>query len=158
MRELGNLAIICAQRPDVLMQTYKGRVTVQVYRGQERNAFHADWNNDKAVQDIVHELNHGVCTRRPDTLLDNLTVVHGTAPTPIECFIVVHTSSSYEVDAHAFRSKDEAITFVQQDAERVLSQFDRAKPALLTNNWDDTEVFIPDSDTSDMWHIISKDI
>lgn len=31
MKELGNLAIVCAQRPDVLMQTYKGRVTVQVY-------------------------------------------------------------------------------------------------------------------------------
>lgn len=158
MRELGNLAIVCAQRPDVLMQTYKGRVTVQVYSGLERNAFHLDWSNDKAVQDIIHELNHGAYTCHPETLLDNLLAVHGIAPTPIECFVVVHTSSAHEVDAHAFWSKEEAVRFVQQEAERILSLLDRCKPALLTNNWDDTEVFIPNSDTSDMWHIISKDI
>lgn len=155
MKELGNLAIACARRPDVLMQIYKGRVTVHVYHGLEREVFHADWNDDKALQGIVHELNHGAYARRSE---DNLIVVHNIAPTPIECFIVVHTSSAQEVDAYAFWSKEDAVNFVQQDAECVVTDYARLKPGLLTRNWDDTEVFIPGSDTSDMWHIISKDI
>lgn len=158
MKELGNVAIVCAQRPDALMQTYKGQVTIHVYHGLKRDVFHADWKDDGALQGIIHQLNHGVYARQSKTPFENLTVVHSIAPTPIECFIVVHTSSAYEVDAHAFWCREDAVNFVQLDAERVLAGYDWLKPVLITNNWDDTEVFIPDSDTNDMWHIISKNI
>lgn len=30
MKQLGNLSIVCAQRPDVLMQIYGGQVSVHV--------------------------------------------------------------------------------------------------------------------------------
>ena len=30
MKQLGNLSIVCAKRPDVLMQVYGGRVSVHV--------------------------------------------------------------------------------------------------------------------------------
>lgn len=158
MKELGNVAILCAKCRDVLMQIYKGQVTVHVYRGMEREAFHADWKDEKSLQGIIHSLNDGVYACQAKTPFNSLIVAHNIAPTPIECFIVVHTSSAHEVDAHAFWRRDDAVDFVQQDAERVLAKFDRLKPVLLTKNWDDTEVFIPDSDASDMWHIISKDI
>lgn len=36
MKQLGNLSIVCAKRPDVLMQVYGGRVSVHVGEGPER--------------------------------------------------------------------------------------------------------------------------
>ena len=36
MRQLGNLAIVCAGRSDVLLQIFQGQVTVHVGRGPQR--------------------------------------------------------------------------------------------------------------------------
>ena len=36
MKQLGNLAVVCAQRPDVLMQIYGNEVSVHVGEGPER--------------------------------------------------------------------------------------------------------------------------
>lgn len=41
MKELGNLAIICARRSDVLLQVQDGAVTVHVGAGHERAALHS---------------------------------------------------------------------------------------------------------------------
>ena len=64
MKELGNLAIICARRPDVLMQLHDGVVTVHVGAGHERAALHSAWDNDKEIRCIVHELNFGKYARK----------------------------------------------------------------------------------------------
>lgn len=39
MKQLGNLAVVCAQRPDVLMQIYGSEVSVHVGEGPERAVF-----------------------------------------------------------------------------------------------------------------------
>ena len=44
MKQLGNLAIVCAQRPEVLMQIHGGIVTVHVGCGPERG------ENDQLVR------------------------------------------------------------------------------------------------------------
>ena len=36
MKQLGNLAIVCAKRPDVLMQLHSGQVAVHVGEGPDR--------------------------------------------------------------------------------------------------------------------------
>ena len=36
MKQIGNLAIVCAQRPDVLMQIYGGTVSIQIGRASCR--------------------------------------------------------------------------------------------------------------------------
>ena len=36
MKQLGNLAVVCAQRPDVLMQIYGSEVRVHTGEGPER--------------------------------------------------------------------------------------------------------------------------
>ena len=36
MKQIGNLAIVCAQRPDVLMQIYGGTVSIHAGEGPER--------------------------------------------------------------------------------------------------------------------------
>ena len=50
MKQLGNLSIVCAKRPDVLMQVYGGRVSVHVGEGPERA---------RMIQLIIRELNFG---------------------------------------------------------------------------------------------------
>lgn len=59
MKQLGNLAIICAQRPDVLMQIYGGAVTVHVGAGHERETLHTTWDNDAEIHHIAYEINFG---------------------------------------------------------------------------------------------------
>ncbi len=59
MKQIGNLAVVCARRDDVLMQVYEGMVSVYVGAGPERTYMIAKWNDDKKISAIVHELNHG---------------------------------------------------------------------------------------------------
>ena len=59
MKQLGNLAIVCAQRPEILMQIHGGIVTVHVGCGPERASLHTAWDDDAGVSCIDHELNFG---------------------------------------------------------------------------------------------------
>lgn len=59
MKQLGNLAIVCAQRPEVLMQLHDGKVSVYVGAGPERTVLHTSWDNDTQISRIIHELNFG---------------------------------------------------------------------------------------------------
>ena len=64
MKELGNLAIACARRPDVLMQVHDGMVAVYVGAGCKREVLHSAWEDDAEICRIVHELNFGKCAER----------------------------------------------------------------------------------------------
>ncbi len=59
MKQLGNLAIVCARRPDVLIQLYEGIVSVHIGTGPCRSSVSAKWDDDRAIEKIVHELNFG---------------------------------------------------------------------------------------------------
>lgn len=59
MKQLGNLAVVCAQRPDVLMQIYGNEVSVHVGEGPERAVLSTKWDDDKTIQGIIRELNFG---------------------------------------------------------------------------------------------------
>lgn len=59
MKQLGNLAIVCAKRPEVLMQIYSGEVVVHVGSGPDRAALFAAWDNDAEIARIIRELNFG---------------------------------------------------------------------------------------------------
>lgn len=59
MKQLGNLAIVCAQRPELLMMVHDGAVTVFVGAGPERNALTARWTDDAEVSRIINALNFG---------------------------------------------------------------------------------------------------
>ena len=59
MKQLGNLAMVCARRPETLMQLHDGRVTVYVGAGSERTALSTAWDNDAEINDIIRELNFG---------------------------------------------------------------------------------------------------
>lgn len=59
MKQIGNLAIVCAKRPDVMMQLHGGVISVFVGSGPERAVLHTDWDNDGEISRIIHELNFG---------------------------------------------------------------------------------------------------
>ena len=59
MRQLGNLAIVCAGRSDVLLQIFQGQVTVHVGRGPQRTVLRGAWDDDEEIRRMIHELNFG---------------------------------------------------------------------------------------------------
>lgn len=46
MKQLGNLALVCAQRPATLLQIQDGIVAVFVGSGPEREVLSASWDDD----------------------------------------------------------------------------------------------------------------
>lgn len=59
MKQLGNLAIVCAQRSEVLLQLHNRMVSVHVGEGPGRATLCAVWDDDKQINSIIHELNFG---------------------------------------------------------------------------------------------------
>ena len=59
MKQLGNLAVVCAAKKDVLLQIHNGVVSVHYGEGPTRETATARWDDDEAVRAIVHELNFG---------------------------------------------------------------------------------------------------
>lgn len=59
MKQFGNLALVCARRPEVLMQLHGGTVSVHVGAGPERAALSTEWDNDAEIEHIIRELNFG---------------------------------------------------------------------------------------------------
>lgn len=59
MKQLGNLAMVCARRPEVMMQLHGGKVSVFVGAGPEQAVMDSTWDNDAEISRIVHELNFG---------------------------------------------------------------------------------------------------
>ena len=59
MKQLGNLAIVCAQRKDTLLQMLNGTVCVHLGRGTDRSTLSAEWDDDTKITAIIHELNFG---------------------------------------------------------------------------------------------------
>ena len=59
MKQLGNLAIICAQRRSLLLQIWGGTVCVFVDAASGRDVLSARWDDDAEINRIIHKLNFG---------------------------------------------------------------------------------------------------
>lgn len=59
MKQLGNLAMVCARRPEVMMQLHEGKVSVYVGAGPERAVMGCAWDDDTKISSMIHELNFG---------------------------------------------------------------------------------------------------
>jgi len=66
MKQLGNLAIVCARRHDVVLIIQRGTVTVHVNTGESLETMTAEWQDDAANQEIVSQLNFGKYAERKD--------------------------------------------------------------------------------------------
>ena len=61
MKQLGNLAIVCARRKDATLRVEQGRVMVLLDGIYAPAVFSADWDDDETILSIIHELNFGHC-------------------------------------------------------------------------------------------------
>ena len=59
MKELGNLAIVCAKRDDVQMRIKNQCVSVLVGSTTPKATFFSVWDDDVAIRQIIRELNFG---------------------------------------------------------------------------------------------------
>lgn len=59
MKELGNLAIVCAKRDDVQMRIKNQCVSVLVGCTTPKATFFSAWDDDAAIRQIIRELNFG---------------------------------------------------------------------------------------------------
>lgn len=59
MKQLGNLAMVCARRPEVMMRLHGGKVSVFVGTGPDRSVMDSAWDSDTEINRIIHELNFG---------------------------------------------------------------------------------------------------
>lgn len=59
MKQLGNLAIICAQCQSVLLHIQDGMVSVFVGEGPDRDVLSTRWDNDAEISRMIYELNFG---------------------------------------------------------------------------------------------------
>lgn len=63
MKQLGNLALVCAKRPSLHLEIHDGTASVYVGAGPDRAVLSARWDNDTEIERIIHELNFGkYCT------------------------------------------------------------------------------------------------
>ena len=59
MKQIGNLAIICARRKDVSLRIEQGRVMVLLNGTYAPAVFSADWDDDETILSVINELNFG---------------------------------------------------------------------------------------------------
>ena len=59
MKQIGNLAVVCAAKKNVLLQIHNGIVSVHYGAGPTRETAIARWDDDEAIRAIVYELNFG---------------------------------------------------------------------------------------------------
>lgn len=62
MKQIGNLAIVCARRPDIVMTTKDGTVFIRSRVTGE--SMSAPWDSDKKIEAIIHEVNFGAFGER----------------------------------------------------------------------------------------------
>jgi hypothetical protein len=59
MKQLGNLAVVCAKRTGVLLQILDGKATLYAGFGSNRQSFMAEWDDDEQISSLIRELNYG---------------------------------------------------------------------------------------------------
>ena len=64
MKQRGNLALVCANRSDVLLQIQRGTVCFSIGMGTQMETISLAWDDDEKITALVRELNFG---RYPNT-------------------------------------------------------------------------------------------
>ena len=70
MKQLGNLAVVCARRPDVLLQIQGGMICLHVGIGPQRKSISLDWADDEKITALVRELNFGCYQKKEEKTND----------------------------------------------------------------------------------------
>ena len=63
MKQLGNLALVCANRSDVLLQIQRGTVCFSIGMGTQMETISLAWDDDEKITALVRELNFGALSK-----------------------------------------------------------------------------------------------
>ena len=58
-KQIGNLAIACALRNDVLCTIFNGDVSIMLDGDPKKIFISAKWDDDEKISEIIKELNYG---------------------------------------------------------------------------------------------------
>jgi len=64
MKQLGNLAIICALRSDILLQIQGARISLHLGEGPQKKHLALNWDDDTTISKIINEINFGKYKQR----------------------------------------------------------------------------------------------
>ncbi len=60
MKQVGNLAIVCAQRNDLSFTMLRGQIDIIVRNGEgSYDTLTVAWDDDETINEIINALNHG---------------------------------------------------------------------------------------------------
>ena len=59
MKQIGNLAIVCAQRRSVQFAMENGEVRVTIRNFPGSPSFYLRWDDEKKIAEVIYELNFG---------------------------------------------------------------------------------------------------
>lgn len=59
MKQLGNLAVVCAQRRSVELRIESGEVRVTFHELPGSPACYLRWDDDRKIEEIIREMNFG---------------------------------------------------------------------------------------------------
>ena len=59
MKQIGNLAIVCAQRRSVQFTMENGEVRVTIRNFPGTPSFYLRWDDEKKIAEVIYELNFG---------------------------------------------------------------------------------------------------
>ena len=59
MKQIGNLAIVCAQRRSVQFTMENGEVRVTIRNFPGSPSFYLRWDDEKKIAEVIYELNFG---------------------------------------------------------------------------------------------------
>ena len=91
MKQIGNLAVVCARRQNVLLQVGSEKVWVHVGAGPERDTLHAAWDDDDAIGSTMESSQLPLIAHRfqkPDIV-----------PQCVDCFVDIAIAGSKGMDA-----------------------------------------------------------
>ena len=99
MKQIGNLAVVCARRQDVLLQVGSEKVCVHVGAGPERNTLHA-CGAGKGENRMIKNLNQLLRTLREGTQLEILDHCRPECIGQIRNITLVNTQGFYSTVAN----------------------------------------------------------
>ena len=70
MKQIGNLAMVCARRSDVLLQIQGGIVCLNIGTEPQRESISLNWEDDINITELIRKLNFGKYAEKRGKMYD----------------------------------------------------------------------------------------
>lgn len=70
MKQLGNLAIVCVRRSDVLLKIQSGIICLYIGTEPQQEAISLSWDDDVKIMELIQKLNFGQYAEKGGKMYD----------------------------------------------------------------------------------------